>query len=145
MQISDSTSDLSARAAVARIAVDVWVREVVDWHFDPETGCPFWLEYASKLGWDPREKIEGFDDLKRLGPFEDEWLRGGPIRGVDFTVHRGEILGLAGLVASFFSIIYGYSRLVFALSRAGSKPSRIPPVKASSHHSPEYDNLVSPA
>lgn len=29
------------------------------------------------------------------------------------------ILGLAGLVASFFSIIYGYSRLVFALSRAG--------------------------
>ncbi|MBH0088891.1 ethanolamine permease [Pseudoalteromonas sp. AS84] len=32
------------------------------------------------------------------------------------------ILGLAGLVASFFSIIYGYSRLVFALSRAGYLP-----------------------
>ncbi|RBW46641.1 ethanolamine permease [Psychromonas sp. B3M02] len=29
------------------------------------------------------------------------------------------VLGLAGLIASFFSIIYGYSRLVFALSRAG--------------------------
>jgi len=28
-------------------------------------------------------------------------------------------LALAGLIASFFSIIYGYSRLVFALSRAG--------------------------
>ena len=79
MQVSDSTSDLSARAVVARVAVDVWVREVVGWHFDPETGCPFWLEYASKLGWNPREKIEGFDDLKRLGPFEDEWLRGGPV------------------------------------------------------------------
>jgi|TARA_R110000796_G_scaffold126693_2_gene241599 ethanolamine permease len=32
------------------------------------------------------------------------------------------VLGLAGLVASFFSIIYGYSRLVFALSRAGYLP-----------------------
>lgn len=33
------------------------------------------------------------------------------------------LLGLAGLIASFFSIIYGYSRLVFALSRAGYLPS----------------------
>ena len=32
------------------------------------------------------------------------------------------MLGLAGLIASFFSIIYGYSRLVFALSRAGYLP-----------------------
>jgi len=35
------------------------------------------------------------------------------------------ILGLAGLVASFFSIIYGYSRLVFALSRAGYIPQSL--------------------
>ncbi len=32
------------------------------------------------------------------------------------------VVGLAGLIASFFSIIYGYSRLVFALSRAGYLP-----------------------
>ena len=32
------------------------------------------------------------------------------------------VLGLAGLIASFFSIIFGYSRLVFALSRAGYLP-----------------------
>lgn len=32
------------------------------------------------------------------------------------------VLALAGLVASFFSIIYGYSRLIFALSRAGYLP-----------------------
>jgi ethanolamine permease len=31
-------------------------------------------------------------------------------------------VGLAGLIASFFSIIYGYSRLVFAMSRAGYLP-----------------------
>ncbi|WP_022941765.1 ethanolamine permease [Psychromonas hadalis] len=33
------------------------------------------------------------------------------------------VVGLAGLIASFFSIIYGYSRLVFALSRAGYLPA----------------------
>ena len=35
------------------------------------------------------------------------------------------VLGLAGLIASFFSIIYGYSRLVFALSRAGYLPKNL--------------------
>ena len=49
---------------------------------------------------------------------------------VDALKHTGNttlattvnVLGLAGLIASFFSIIYGYSRLVFALSRAGYLP-----------------------
>ena len=38
-------------------ALDAWVREVVDWHFDPATGCPFWLDYATKarLGSAPRD------------------------------------------------------------------------------------------
>ena len=33
-----------------------------------------------KLGWDPRREIRGFADLAKLGPFQDEWLRGGPVR-----------------------------------------------------------------
>jgi len=32
-------------------------------------------------------------------------------------------VGLAGLIASFFSIIFAYSRLTFALSRAGYLPT----------------------
>ncbi|MBC6949727.1 hypothetical protein DWB58_17505, partial [candidate division KSB1 bacterium] len=56
------------------------VREMVQWHFSPETGCPFWLEFAAKLNFDPRKEIHGYDDLKKLGHFEDEWLRGGPVR-----------------------------------------------------------------
>ncbi len=39
-------------------------------------------------------------------------------------------IGLAGLVASFFSIIYAYSRQLFALSRAGYLPKRLSVVNA---------------
>lgn len=35
------------------------------------------------------------------------------------------LVGLAGLVASFFSIIYAYSRQIFALSRAGYLPRKL--------------------
>jgi hypothetical protein len=52
----------------------------VEWHFNPDTGCPFWLEYAGKLKWEPRKEIRCFEDLKKFPPFEDEWLRGGPVR-----------------------------------------------------------------
>jgi hypothetical protein len=60
--------------------LDAHVREVIDWHFTPETGTPFWLEWAKKAGWDPRKEVTTFGDLKRFGHFEDDWLRGGPVR-----------------------------------------------------------------
>jgi hypothetical protein len=64
----------------ARQRLDAHVREIVAWHFDERTGCPFWLDRASRLDWDPRKDIRGYDDLDRFEPFEDEWLRGGPVR-----------------------------------------------------------------
>jgi phenylacetate-coenzyme A ligase PaaK-like adenylate-forming protein len=64
----------------AKQQLDKHVRETVEWHFNPETGCPFWLEFASKLGWDPRLEIRTFADLRKFPPFQDEWLRGGPVR-----------------------------------------------------------------
>ncbi|MBT5187845.1 MAG: ethanolamine permease [Kordiimonadaceae bacterium] len=42
--------------------------------------------------------------------------------GATLTGKIINIVGLAGLIASFFSIIFGYSRQVFALSRAGYIP-----------------------
>ncbi len=51
----------------ARAALDAHVRDIVDWHFDPATGCPFWLDYAKKLGWDPAHaRSRAFDDLSRF-------------------------------------------------------------------------------
>ena len=79
MTSGSSTSVSSDRISQARAALDAQVREIVAWHFDPETGCKFWLEHAVRLGWDPRDRIGGFADLGQLGAFEDEWLRGGPV------------------------------------------------------------------
>ncbi|HBI46743.1 MAG TPA: hypothetical protein DDY78_28400, partial [Planctomycetales bacterium] len=64
----------------AREQLDAHVRETVEWHFNPDTGTPFWLERAKTYKFDPRKDVKGFDDLKLFGLFEDEWLRGGPVR-----------------------------------------------------------------
>jgi phenylacetate-coenzyme A ligase PaaK-like adenylate-forming protein len=64
----------------ARERLDAHVRETVAWHFSPQTGTPFWLERAKSLGFDPLKDVKGFDDLRRFGLFEDEWLRGGPLQ-----------------------------------------------------------------
>ena len=71
----------AAQVQAARDALDAQVREVVAWHFDPATGCPFWLDYAKRLGWDPADRDQRSSaTCKRLGSFEDEWLRGGPVQ-----------------------------------------------------------------
>ncbi|MCG8605124.1 hypothetical protein MJD09_09020, partial [bacterium] len=73
-------NELTEKIRQTQDHLDAHVREMVQWHFSPDTGCPFWLDYASKLDFDPRKEIGGYDDLKILGHFEDHWLRGGPVR-----------------------------------------------------------------
>jgi len=77
---TSASSDLAARGARAREALDAWTREIVAWHFDPATGAPFWLDYAKKLDFDPRRDVKNFGDLSKFPSFEDEWLRGGPMQ-----------------------------------------------------------------
>ncbi|HKQ49058.1 MAG TPA: hypothetical protein VJZ71_13390 [Phycisphaerae bacterium] len=79
MSIATSGS-LLPRIAEARARLDAHVREIVAWHFDPASGCPFWLEQAKSLEWDPRKEIQSYADLDKFPPFQDEWLRGGPVR-----------------------------------------------------------------
>jgi phenylacetate-coenzyme A ligase PaaK-like adenylate-forming protein len=73
-------ADVQAKAKQARDRLDAQVREVVQWHFSPDTGTPFWLEKAKTFKFDPLKDVKTFDDLKLFGHFEDEWLRGGPVR-----------------------------------------------------------------
>ena len=47
---------------------DDHLRKVIKWHFDPETGCSFWLNQKEVLGFDPREKIKRFEDIIEYFP-----------------------------------------------------------------------------
>jgi phenylacetate-coenzyme A ligase PaaK-like adenylate-forming protein len=64
--------------AQAAEQLDAHVRDIVRFHFSPETGCPFWLDWARSAGWDPVELVQGYADLRRFPHFQDEWLRDEP-------------------------------------------------------------------
>jgi len=79
--VAATTAEASpARVDEARQKLDAHVRDIVSWHFNPETGTPFWLERAKSFEFNPLKDVQGFADLKLFDHFEDEWLRGGPVR-----------------------------------------------------------------
>ncbi|WDO11345.1 AMP-binding protein (plasmid) [Streptomyces murinus] len=49
-----------------RIDPNAYVRELMQWHFRPETGCKFWLRHAADLGFDPLTDVRGIADLARF-------------------------------------------------------------------------------
>jgi len=58
----------------AQEKLDAHLREIIQWHFSPETGCPFWLDW-SKKHFDPRKEIGNFADVLKFPHFQDESLR----------------------------------------------------------------------
>jgi phenylacetate-coenzyme A ligase PaaK-like adenylate-forming protein len=83
------TAASPAQIHAAREALDAQVREVVRWHFSPDTGTPFWLDRAKSFKFNPLKDVQGFDDLKLFGYFEDDWLRGAPGLDIRRWVPRG--------------------------------------------------------
>ena len=73
-------ASLDAKVKQAKEQLDAHVREIVQWHFSPETGTPFWLEKAKEFKFNPLKDVQRFEDLQLFPFFEDEWLRGGPVR-----------------------------------------------------------------
>ena len=59
----------------AQEKLDAHVREIVQWHFSPQTGCPFWLDWMKKAGWNPSTEVKCFADILKFPHFQDEWLR----------------------------------------------------------------------
>ena len=64
----------SEAVAAACQQLDQHLKEILHWHFSPETGCPFWLDWATK-NWDPRREIHSFADMAKFPHFQDEFLR----------------------------------------------------------------------
>jgi len=105
-----STPVADDRIHETRESLDAHVREIVAWHFNPETGAPFWIEFAAKLGFDPRTEVRSFADLRKFPLFQDEWLRGGPVRRwvprafADRPIYVFETGGTTGVPKSRISI-----------------------------------------
>jgi phenylacetate-coenzyme A ligase PaaK-like adenylate-forming protein len=72
--------DFESRCHDAKQRLDAHTVEMVQWHFHESTGCPFWLQKKSELKFDPLIEIGCFEDLNKFPAFQDEWLRGGPVR-----------------------------------------------------------------
>jgi phenylacetate-coenzyme A ligase PaaK-like adenylate-forming protein len=72
-------ASLDERIQKAKAQLDAQVRDVVRWHFGPDTGTPFWLEKAKSFSFRPLMDVNGWEDIKKFPFFEDDWLRGGPV------------------------------------------------------------------
>lgn len=60
----------------AQHQLDEHTRQIVRWHFSPDTGCPFWLEFAAKNNINPLRDVQHFGDIAKIFPhFQDDWLR----------------------------------------------------------------------
>ncbi|MBM82929.1 MAG: hypothetical protein CMJ78_20395 [Planctomycetaceae bacterium] len=75
--MSDATD---AQISQAKQELDEHTKKMVQWHFSPETGSPYWLEKAQGFDFNPLTDVNCFDDLKKFPLFEDDELRGGPMR-----------------------------------------------------------------
>lgn len=58
----------------AKAELDRHVREMIQYHFTPETGCSYWLEWSKKQGWNPVDEIRSFDDMVRFPHFDENVL-----------------------------------------------------------------------
>ena len=68
-------SSLVQAAQAAQTKLDDHAVEMVRYHFSPQTGCPFWLNWAKEAGWDPGREVKCLADLRKFPHFKDEWLR----------------------------------------------------------------------
>jgi hypothetical protein len=71
------------------VSADERLALVLEEHFDPRWGSPWWIECAAKLGFDPRREIRSIADLDRLPPVPREALASLPVERFVPRRHHG--------------------------------------------------------
>ncbi len=57
------------------MTAEEWLAHVISFHFNPDSGSEYWLNKERDLGINAREAIKSIEDLKILGPMDEEDLR----------------------------------------------------------------------
>jgi len=70
-----SDSVTTKKIAASQAALDAHLKEMIKWHFSPETGTPIWLNWAKEKEFDAVKEIETVDDLLKFDHFDENWLR----------------------------------------------------------------------
>lgn len=74
--MTDAMTQTPTTVEQAKSQLDAHVREIINWHFSDDTGCPFWLDWKKNASFNPLTDVGGIDDLIRLFPHsEDDWMR----------------------------------------------------------------------
>ncbi|RNC83654.1 MAG: phenazine antibiotic biosynthesis protein [Balneola sp.] len=58
-----------------------FIAAAMSWHFNPNTGSPYWVERSKILGFDPQKEIKTFADLQKFPNVVDE-MRKVPVQNL---------------------------------------------------------------
>lgn len=123
--MSQAFSTDAQKSAPFSSDVNEHLRETIKWHFSPETGTPFWLEWAETVDWDPMKEIQTTDDLIRFPHFEDNSLRYTPLEkwtprafaGQPFSIFEtGGTTGMPKQRIGWHDFKYDYEQFSHALN-----------------------------
>lgn len=92
------------------VDIETYLQSVMELHFHPEYGTPYWLDRESELGFDPRGDITSVGDLSKFPDADEEALRSSEFRYVTpqyYDVTNLDISNSSGTTGQKKSMPYG--------------------------------------
>jgi phenylacetate-coenzyme A ligase PaaK-like adenylate-forming protein len=63
-------AEMQRRLPILQHTTEEWLQKMMRWHFDEQTGSPYWLRKKQTLDFDPIRDIRTLEDVKRFGLFD---------------------------------------------------------------------------